>query len=153
MNHTLKGKNGREVTVSMESIQKHGDVIEHWLDGGEVQFSGKGLGGVDYHKDLGSPCFRLDFEYRIKERTPQEGEVWTFNGSLDMLIGSRGEFISLKDWTVYYKAEVNFYELAAPSLESFYARKFLKIDDKYDISRSASYNAFRALSLAAKEGE
>jgi len=114
-----------------EEFQVSGPVIRHWCDGGEVEeiheFSRE-------WEDYSGSDFILSYRYRIKQREPEPGEVWTdLADGQPYLITNEEETINLYSGTLCTSLDDGF-TYAAPSVESYYAREFLKkVDEEFAI--------------------
>lgn len=116
----------REVECSLESWEKHQDVIKHWCNGGDVEFRCKDFW---YMKD--GPKFNSQIDYRIKQREPLMGEVWVSNNQKPYIrtpngrpnSGSGDAWVDFEGVpSVWYNWSEDL-TYTAPSLEVYIARK------------------------------
>lgn len=122
---------GRELTVTQEFEDKFPGVAKHWIMGGEVEFTCCGDDGwvsicERYLQDYINSD-NPDYNFRIKKRKPQAGEVW-INGNAPALITSKG-FVWLTNnnhMECDFLTHVPSAEYAAPSVRTYYAREFVK---------------------------
>jgi len=115
----------REWEGPIENWESHVWEIKYWCDGGGVQFKNVHSGWVG--SDIGySLAFDSEVECRIKQREPKQSEVWISDElGRSYLMTSTG-WIHLKDGKLCdSNREGNNMVYSAPSVEAYYARKFL----------------------------
>lgn len=126
MNITATGSK-REWTGPKENYLKHHEVIGHWCEGGDVEWCTAGE-----WIDVAGGFFRKENEYRIKQREPVSGEVWLIDG--DECVFPNGAYMQKSNDVAWVRLDgrgtknstVDCFmtEYVAPSVESYYARKF-----------------------------
>jgi len=138
----------REWEGPVENSMKHLDVIEHWVDGGEVEYcigDGKWLDKMNMPAD-----FHIGVQYRINQREPKPGEVWTLRGYAYLIHEFSGDFYQSLTGREYCKSDSQVLEYAAPSVEAYYARKFLN-ESKVDLGNNENIGGLlRAVHKAAQ---
>lgn len=118
----------RETEVSIESFDKHRDVIIAYCNGADVERS-----AMDRPwKPSSDPSFRVDCAYRIAQRKPQPGEVWVCRGGNPWIWAEDPQFtgwVELRGKDVDDNTSLGSLKYAAPSVKAYYAREFLKAID------------------------
>lgn len=109
---------------TLEQWAKHEEVIVHWCDGGEVEKRAEGEWWAQYSPRIKFECHR---EYRIKQRKPKVGEVWTREDDGHAYIVTDGGIVSLDAGIRYTLYEDSSIEYAAPSVDEYY----LKVSAKH----------------------
>ena len=137
---------GRKWEGPEDASIAHRAVIEHWCDGGEVEIK-TCVDEVWYSCD---PQFAHNREYRIKQRKAKAGEVWVCKKSLPYVYNyDLKEFVNI--WSNQnLESVMKTLSYAAPSVEAYYARKFLN-ESKVDLSSNARIgDLLRAVHKAAQ---
>lgn len=136
------------ITVSEEQYAKHGAVIEHWCDGGEVE--GEVIGDTGNFQPT-TPRWSIGNNFRIAQRKPQVGEVWHCSDTGDaLLISSRYQFVNIADGTEHgdtYDGAA----YAAPSVKAYYAREFLSCEPVEGSPADKATVTMHVLTEAAQE--
>lgn len=118
----------RDWTGPKENYMKHHEVIEWWCGGGEVEWRHDTSGWSNVEGGF----FRPENEYRRKQREPQSGEVWMVDG--DACVLPFGAYMQKSNSVAWVRLDGHgskssesdcfMAEYSAPTVESFYARKF-----------------------------
>ena len=121
----------REWEGDIDQWTKHETVIRHWSDGGDSE---RQLADKRWVDTLNCNAW-LDTEYRIKQREPKTGEVWTHPEDGEGLyyvdtLTNHGYMIELGVQTVTKNVDdedgFEGFVYTAPSVEAYYARKSLE---------------------------
>jgi len=130
----------REWEGSMMSWHRHCDLIPKWCDGVNIDSEyDDGWGKCRY------PMFSEEQKYRIRQREPSIGEVWTHpeDGACLFYIDTlrnHGYMIELGVQTVTVNVDdkdgFEGFVYTAPSIETYYARKFLD-ESRVDLGSNA----------------
>ena len=120
--HIGSGGPDREWEGPIENWEAHVHEIKHWCDGGDVEMRDEEWA----YLDLENPRFDHYTEYRIKQREPKPGEVWTLRCYAYLIHEFSGDFYQSLSGREYCKSDNQVLEYAAPSVESYYAREFLQ---------------------------
>lgn len=117
---------GRTLDVTPQWEEANPGVAKHWVKGGEVEVKNEHSGWIvarsKYMQDM-IDCSEY-WEFRIKQREPQPGEVW-INDNTPALITSKG-FVWLTNNNYMecdFLTHVPCAEYAAPSVTAYYARE------------------------------
>jgi len=115
----------REWEGSMMSWHRHCDLIPKWCDGEDVEYqvtADKWSSNISWTAD-----FHEDVNFRIKQREPKPGEVWIDSEGDALHIPfdcERWQFIDRLGYKNHNHPMIDI-KYNAPSLEAYYARKFL----------------------------
>lgn len=126
-----KGTN-KEVEVSIEAWGKHENVIRAYCDGEHVE-----LRRNEFHnwESTSEPGFHRDVYYRVAEKKPRLGQVWSFENSdylyvhddkfvLISTVDGEGKYRIARDYWIENMTKV------ADSPEQYYAKKFAAAADE-----------------------
>jgi len=119
--HVGSGGPDREWEGLEENWLAHRDVIIHWCDDGEVEYC-QGLSWTRKRDDLE---FVIDCEYRIKQREPKCGEVYEVSGDFYIVHPLNDHAWIRLDGQGFVTSNHQDAKYSAPSVEAYYARKFL----------------------------
>lgn len=126
---------------------KHKDVIIAYCDGADVE---NRHGDRNWHGPIITPEWYPDHEYRIAQRKPQPGEVFYCEETkVALLITHECRFADLDTGTLY--ANYDGAKRAAPSVEAYYARKFLDVVRPEQMADEQAYHVHERLIHASKE--
>jgi len=123
----------REWEGPIENWEAHVHEIKHWCDGGDVEHVNEKIVWTLTNQPkffINSP---VNWKYRIKQREPKTGEAWLGRG-FPAIYMEDGHFLFV-DGSITKNIEP--FEYIAPSVESYYARKFL-VESKVDLGNNAN---------------
>lgn len=113
----------REWVGTFEQYEEHGEIVDHWVEGGDVDMFAFGSW---VPLTCESPDFFIDTNYRKKQREPKAGEVWQIGNYLCICCDTLGK---MKFYRITgdqrFSVDVSEKKYLAPSIEAYFARKFL----------------------------
>lgn len=116
----------RDWTGPKENYMKHHEIIEWWCEGGEVEAESNGAWWVVAELEVLHAY--ADTQYRRKHREPKSGEVWIGKEGKDACLITNTGYVWLDSCDSYERPLLDQWPTGmictAPSVQSFYARKF-----------------------------
>lgn len=152
-----KGSHRSVADLPLENWSKHKDVIIAYCDGADVVvvIPGGSGNGVDFLRPCESPDFVPSHEYRIAQRKPQPGEVIEALCRTALVVCEDGGAVCLSDGCILTAEDVaskgRVFKPAAPSVEAYYARKFLDVVRPKQMADEQAYHVHERLIHASKE--
>jgi len=131
-----------------ENWLAHKSVIIHWCDGGEVEYSIDDYLWIDH---MNTPAdFHSDVKYRIKQREPKAGEVWVEDHCIYLLHINGETFFDLEGCYMTDGSGIDL-TYAAPSVEAYYARKFMECTSESMSLDAAEAALYRVVDGSTRE--
>ncbi len=129
-------------------FEKHGDAIQTWCDGAEVEC----WQATGEWAHIPEPQFDVLSKYRIYERKPKAGEVWIDQGE-SVLVLSDSYVADIVSGTLHEMsiADLQRLEFFAPDLRTYYAREFLAENDLILSGSETSVESYTGTLIAVME--